>query len=104
MELGKLTDKLKALSCDELNEILNIRDENPFDSEWCYLNNELSGVPSNFRGEDIFTRLSEVTNSNEVCTYIIEDLELIYKAETCGYSSTLLSLLIDSYNNGNIPY
>lgn len=102
--IKNLINNVSQLSEDELNTILDQRDENPFDSLWCELNKRLSTYTADKDFKDTFIKLSKATNNHEVCSYIIEDLELINKAKQANLSSPFLDYLIQSYQQGQVPY
>lgn len=101
--MEKLLETLKSMSSDELDNLLDQRDEDPFDSTWVKLNQHVSEVNATIDSKDLFIRLSNATNHHEVCSYIADDLELINKAETLGIESEFLDYLKHCYEQGVVP-
>ncbi len=101
--MEKLLETLKSMSSDELDNLLDQRDEDPFDSTWVKLNQRVSEVNATIDSKDLFIRLSNATNHHEVCSYIADDLELINKAETLGIESEFLDYLKHCYEQGVVP-
>ncbi len=105
MKIDILKYKLRSISDDELNEILNIRDANrEFEELWLKLAEETKSVNIEFDGEERFVELSKITGGHEICSYIIEDLELIEKADAISLKSSFLTHLVKSYRNGEVPH
>lgn len=101
--MDKLLETLKSLSSEELDNLLDQRDEDPFDSAWVTLNQGVSGVNAFIESKELFIKLSNATNHHEVCSYIADDFELISKAETLGIKSKFLDYLKQSYEHGKVP-
>ena len=103
-KINVLEYKLKSMTENELNEILDLRDSSLFEKEMIRLYEQLKNVDVEFDGEERFIRLSNATNCHEACSYIIEDFELIEKALSVNYENLLLNHLIESYKKGMIPH
>ena len=101
--MDKLLETLKSMSSDELNTLLDQRDENPFDSAWVNLNQLAGEAEVSIDNKDLFVKISHATNHHEVCSYIIDDFELINKAETLGIESKFLDYLKQCYEQGCVP-
>jgi len=94
---------LSNLSQEELDTILDNRDSSEFDKAWCEAR-EL--VPENEPETDIeslFMRLSRTTNAHEICSYIVEDIELIENASKAGIESDFINYLRYTYTQLQVP-
>jgi lipopolysaccharide biosynthesis regulator YciM len=101
--LEKLLSTLKQLDSQVLDLILDQRDEGLFDRAWCILSELVSESSTTYDAKDILIKLSAVTNSHEVCSYIADDFEFIKKAEVLGIQSEFLDYLKQSYEQGKVP-
>ncbi|ACA87759.1 hypothetical protein Swoo_3494 [Shewanella woodyi ATCC 51908] len=101
--MDKLLETLESINSDELDKLLDQRDEDPFDSAWINLNQKVSKINVSIDNKDLFIKLSSATNHHEVCSYIADDLELINKAETLGIESEFLGYLKQCYEQGEVP-
>ena len=102
--MENLINHLSKMTNRELDEILDKRDSDIFDSAWCSANNDLPDSEMRLDTEDIFIKLSEVTECHEVCSYISDDLELINKAKIASYQSEFIKYLEKCYEQGRVPY
>lgn len=103
LNIDKLLSTLSALSVDELNAILEIRDADPFDSTWCKLNESVGGSETHPNAHDIFVRISKTTEQHEITSYIADDLDLIHRAEQKGIEDPFLQYLKSCYAEGVVP-
>ncbi|EKU96195.1 hypothetical protein Lepto7375DRAFT_0170 [Leptolyngbya sp. PCC 7375] len=101
--MDKLIENLVHLSSSELDEILDKRDLGAFDNAWCTQNEAVPEVDEPFDSEDIFVKLSKITNHHEICSYIADDLELLYRADKVGITSDFLTYLKGCYARGEVP-
>ncbi|WP_444958828.1 hypothetical protein [Microbulbifer sp. ZKSA002] len=101
--MNKLLETLQSLSSDDLDNLIDQRDEGPFDCTWVKLNQCISEVSATIDNKELFIRLSNATNHHVVCSYIADDLELINKAETLGIESEFLDYLKHCYQQGVVP-
>lgn len=99
-----LEKKLRSMTDEQMNNILDARDSSLFEKELIGLDEKLSNASFEFDGEERFIQLSNATSGHEICSYIIEDIELIEKALCENYQSPLISYLIQCYKNGIVPY
>lgn len=104
MKVDILQYKLRTFSDDELNSILDKRDSFEFEKYWLALAKQVESVAIDFEGEERFVKLSQATGGHEICSYIIEDIELIEKAMIKQIESPFLSYLMDSYKKGEVPH
>jgi hypothetical protein len=102
--MDKLYETLKSLKTTELDEILDQRDSDSFDTEWCNLNDLTPEINDPLNTKDIFIKMSDITNGHEVCSYISDDLELIDRAIKTGIESDFLNYLKACYEQGKIPF
>lgn len=109
--MDKLLENLFSKRADELDALLDKRDETAFDNAWVHLNQQVGEVDAHldnsldnkFDSKALFIKLSEATNCHEICCYIADDLELIEKARTMGLESRFLDYLKQSYRQGQVP-
>ena len=114
IERGKLLSEGVFKEID-LDSILEIRDSDPFDSEWisCYdeikeiiektpLSNEQHALVDELR-KAAFIAASKATGQHEIASYISDDFELISSAIFSGFSNEILSRLLKSYKSGVLP-
>ena len=101
--LDKLIENLATLTSSEFDEILDNRDLKEFDHAWCTQNQVIPDADPTFEAEEIFVKLSEITDHHEICSYIADDLDLLYRAEQAGIKSDFLSYLKSCYQRGEIP-
>lgn len=97
---------------DTINEILDSRDCESFDSEWCRVNSEISKMKNqynytfqnqqnNVRKEAFF--IIENNVGSELADYVSDDFGLIFDGMAVGYKDKWFSKLTDAYRNGKIP-
>ncbi|HAS6172350.1 MULTISPECIES: hypothetical protein [Vibrio] len=101
--MEKLFQNLTTFSCDELNDILDQRDSKAFDHAWCKLDKLVPEPEARLDTKDVFIKLSGITKGHEICSYISDDLELIYKCETYKVESDFLNYLKNCYLRGTVP-
>ena len=101
--MEKLLETLKSMEPNELDSILDKRDEDPFDSAWVDLYQSAAESDASFENKELFIKLSKATNFHEVCSYISEDIELIRRSEALGIKSEFLDYLKHSYEQGIVP-
>lgn len=101
--MDELIENLARLNPSELDEILDKRDSGAFDDAWGTQNEAVPDVDEPFDAEDIFVKLSETTGHHEICSYIADDLELLYRAEKAGITSAFLTYLKSCYARGEVP-
>lgn len=95
---------------DSITELLDLRDCEPFDSEWCRVDSEITRMKYNYtfqnqqdqiRKEAFF--IVENNVGSELADYISDDFGLIFDSMAVGYKDEWLSKLINMYRNGKIP-
>ena len=101
--MENLINHLSKMTTCELDEILDKRDSDIFDSAWCSANAEIPDSEMRLDTKDIFIKLSEATECHEVCSYISDDLELINKAKIASYKSEFIQYLEKCYEQGIVP-
>ena len=101
--MKNLINHLSKMSACELDEILDKRDSDIFDSAWCSANAEIPDSEIRLDTKEIFIELSEATECHEVCSYISDDLELINKAQIASYKSEFIQYLEKCYEQGVVP-
>jgi len=96
--------QLKLMGEEEMNDVLDSRDSNKvFEDKLLALAESLAEVDCEFSGESTFIKMSNRTNGHEICSYVIEDLELIEKARFANIKSEFIEVLVESYSNGIVP-
>lgn len=103
--LGKLSD-------ENIDNILNERDNNSFSEQWMQAYNEVEkqkkqqGVPVTY-GEEIrknaFNIVLKITVNDDLAAYISDDLGLILDAEKVDVNNSWINALWQTYKNGEIP-
>lgn len=101
--MHNLINHLSKLSARELDEILDKRDSDIFDSAWCSANADIPEAVIRADTKNLFMKLLEATESHEVCSYISDDLELINKAKVASYKSEFIEYLEKCYEQGIVP-
>lgn len=91
------------MTTEELDDLLDERDENSFECAWIDLNARVSHVKSHTDCKDLFIKVSNATNHHEICSYIADDMVLMNKAETLKLDSKFLDYLQQSYKQGIVP-
>lgn len=97
-----------------VNALLENRDGEPFDSEWCRVYAEIEAL----KNDDNYTvemekeqekireqafRILEQNRDSELSDYISDDFGLIYDSLVLNYNDAWLSKLIEEYKNKRIP-
>lgn len=106
--------EISSYTEDDINAILDDRDADPFDSEWCRVDREIAALKteenytgSNEKEHDAICKeaffIMENKISSELSDYVSDDFGLIYDSIAVGYQDPWLSRLIASYQNGTIP-
>ena len=103
-----------SLSEDDIDEILDSRDEGEFDEQWCRvyeetarLKNESNYTAENRREHDSICKEAFMAVgsgiSSELSDYVADDFGLIYDSIILGYNDDWLSALIEEYSSGRLP-
>ncbi len=113
--LNSLAD-IDYSSFDEnsISELLDSRDSDPFDAEWCRVSAEIE-LLKNDRNytRDIEAQQSKIREKafmtverniqSELSEYVSDDFGLIFDSIVLNYKDVWLDKLIDSYKNKKIP-
>lgn len=94
---------LASYSSEELDNYLDWRDEDPFDSQWCESYEQVKSACCGFDTADLYQRLSKASHAHEVSSYILDDWILLAKAQFIGFSSMFVSQLQKCYEQGRLP-
>lgn len=97
-----------------IDNILDNRDNDPFDSEWCRVCDEIENLKNHDNytksNESEFLEISqkafkilESNNCGELSSYVSDDFGLIYDSIILNYKDEWLDKLINTYENGKIP-
>ena len=107
MDAGSLTE-------DDINDILDGRDAEEFDSEWCRVDQEIESLkndenytsPNEKEHDDICKEaffIIEERIPSELSDYVSDDFGMIYDSIVLGYHDEWLSGMINAYKEGRIP-
>lgn len=111
-QMLELLDKLKKINFEELNidDFLDQRDSDPFDSEWVRVYQALEELKKGKTVEDTreiekkaYITVYEKSENDELAGYISDDFGLIADSKRLGYSDEWLEKLISCYENARIP-
>jgi len=95
-----------------IEECLNSRDVDPFDSEWVKTDKEIQKLISIEKNvanriskleNSVFISIIKNTGSSDLAGYISEDFELIAQGLMSAYSSEFFFSIINTYIKGKIP-
>lgn len=115
--MEKLIRKLDKIDFENLtiDEILDNRDNNPFDCEWVRVYNEIEELKkekeyiteqekynSDMR-EKVFKKIYKLSSDSDLSGYISDDFGMIMDSCILNYSDTWLSKLISCYENSIVP-
>lgn len=117
--IEKLLKSLEAIdftSFDEeyIDNILDNRDNDPFDSEWCRVYEEINSLKTeeNYTKDnkseflDISQKAFKILSKNncgELSAYVSDDFAMIYDSLILVYKDEWLDKLINAYESGRIP-
>ena len=96
---------------NDVDELLDMRDEMEFDSEWMRVYNFLNEMSIreceknkiNDIREKTFLMAYTLSNSSDIASCVSDDLEIICKAYILEYNDDWLNSLIMSYARGEFP-
>ena len=103
-----------AFTEEYIDDILDNRDNDPFDSEWCRVCGEIEALKTeeNYKKENeaefleisrkVF-KILESNNCGELSSYVSDDFGMIYDSLILGYKDEWLDKLINAYENKKIP-
>lgn len=103
MNIKLVIKYLKSLNKEQLDEILDKRDKKEFDSAWCEANETIQSDETSPCEEQMFSELSEASNNHEVSSYIIDDINLIYRTDRENIKNEFINYLKECYEQGKIP-
>ena len=101
---------LADLDIASIDNILDARDSDPFDAEWCRVNelvNQHKLEPSpdvDTLRELVFQRAFAATQSSDACGYISDDFGLIADVTIAGISDPWVAALVANYTSGYFPH
>lgn len=117
-----MNELLNCLNCidydafdeDYLDECLDSRDCDPFDTEWCRVNEEIKALKNaqsythkNKEEQDKIREkafmIIEENIEGELSDYVSDDFGLIYDSVVLNYKDEWLNKLIAAYKNKKIP-
>ncbi|MBD5135545.1 MAG: hypothetical protein HDT39_06225 [Lachnospiraceae bacterium] len=96
--------------CD-VDELLDMRDDEEFDSEWMRVYNILNEINIEDSEKQIIDRIREksfiriynLSESSDIASCVSDDFEIICKACISGYDDKWLNSLIMSYAKNEFP-
>ena len=103
MNIDDLASKLAQMGSEELDQLLNQRDELAFDNAWCEADKAVPSGPVFPNDQEVFITISNATKQHEICTYISDDLNLIHRKTVAGTPNEFVDYLITSYEKGEFP-
>lgn len=97
-----------------LNELLDSRDSEPFDTQWCRVDDEIKALKN---GKNYTDEMGEEQNKvrekafiiieqnleSELSEYVSDDFGLIYDSLVLDYKDEWLTKLIKTYQSKKIP-
>lgn len=96
----------------DIDDILDMRDEKEFDSEWVriynmiqnkYVENDNTKIIDSIR-ENVFTTLYDRVGDSDLSAYISDDFELMCKSYVMNINDAWLASLVNEYIQKKIPY
>ena len=94
---------LSNLSQEELDAILDKRDSSEFDKAWCEARALVPESKPEIDIESLFIQISRATNAHEICSYVVEDIELLESANRAGIESDFINYLRYTYTQLQVP-
>lgn len=99
---------------DFINGLLDCRDRDVFDTEWCRVDREISALKNEQSYSDEIKRaqdeirkksfmIIEHNIGSELSDYVSDDFGLIYDSLVLSYQDKWLNKLIEQYKNKKIP-
>ena len=118
MIIDELMECVRGIDADALDEdtvcgILDSREEDPFDSEWCRADEAVEKLktPGNYTAvhqaehervcKEAFFLIAD--GESELCDYVSDDFGLLYDAMVLGYTDDFLDRMTAAYREGRIP-
>ena len=101
---------LAELDVANIDDILDARDSDPFDAEWCRVNelmnrHKLDASPDvDTLRELVFQRAFAATQSLDACGYISDDFGLIAEVTIAEIPDPWLAALVANYTSGFFPH
>ena len=97
-------------NCD-IDDLLDMRDEDEFDSEWVRVYNDLNNIEIEEHEQEKIDEISKLSflmaynlsDSSDMAACVSDDFEIICKAYFCEYDDIWLNALIMSYARGEFP-
>lgn len=97
-----------------LNELLDSRDSDPFDTQWCRVDDEIKALKNDQNYTDEIEEqqnkvrekafiIIEQNLESELSEYVSDDFGLIYDSLVLNYKDEWLNKLIETYQNKKIP-
>jgi len=103
MDFDALLEDLASKDCAELDALLDARDAQSFDAAWVGADRDVPAGDEPENLDDQFIALSKATEQHEICSYVADDIRLLWRAAQSGVTSPFLLFLRASYKNGAFP-
>ena len=104
VDLQTLVNEFNQLSCERLNDLLDLRDASPFSTAWLSARAEIPEGPPPTQLKEIFIAVSQATDQHEIASYVADDLELIFNAQQNQSDHPFVKQFAESYAQGHFPY
>jgi len=115
--LNKLLISLDGIDEDFIDELLDSRDSDPFDSNWVeayeILKQNNKNINANDKNEvdkfleeirkDVFIKTMKASQSSDLAAYVSDDFEMIGTALILGGSNSFIASMLNSYMMGVVP-
>lgn len=113
MNIEKIIKNIKEFdySSIDVDEFLDDRDIDEFDSEWgnVYAKIDKDEIPDSLRKQsdeyrkEVFLAIDEIIGVSELSEYISDDIELLMFADYLGIDTEWFSKFAAKYENGELP-
>ena len=115
--LNKLIISLDGIDEDFIDELLDSRDSDPFDSNWVeayeILKQNNKNINANDKNEvdkfleeirkDVFIKTMKASQSSDLAAYVSDDFEMIGAALILEFSNSFIASMLNSYALGIVP-
>ena len=115
--LNKLLISLDGIDEDFIDELLDSRDSDPFDSNWVeayeILKQNNKNINANDKNEvdkfleeirkDVFIKTMKASQSSDLAAYVSDDFEMIGAALILEFSNSFIASMLNSYALGIVP-
>lgn len=113
MNIERIIENIKTFDYTsiDIDEFLDDRDCEEFDSEWgnVYKQIDRDELPDSIRVQvdkyrkEVFLAIDELIGVSELSEYISDDIELLMYADYVGINNEWFSKFVEKYENGELP-